>query len=94
MNYDLINNSAQTHAARVDYYPVSHQDSEFHAEQNGNLQRHEVSMIEDRVQCQICFLNIKDQAKILYLWKRASRHYRGGQEAGRATNQPSIHQVR
>ena len=39
---------------KVDYYPVSHQDSETHAGQNGNLERHEVSKIEDRVQCQIC----------------------------------------
>ena len=33
----------------------SHRDSETCALQNGNLERREVSKIEDRVQCQICF---------------------------------------
>ena len=36
----------------------------------------------------------KTRRDILYLWKRATRHYRGGQEAGRATNQQLIHHVR
>ena len=30
---DLINNYSQTNAARIDYYPASHRDSEIHAEQ-------------------------------------------------------------
>ena len=37
---------------------------------------------------------IKDQARRVYLWKHATRHYRNGQVAGRATNQQSIHHVR
>ena len=39
----------------IDYCPVSYRDSETHALQNGNLERHEVFKIDDRVQCQICF---------------------------------------
>ena len=46
----------------IDCCPVSYRDSETHAPQNGNLERHEVFKIDDRVQCQICFKN-KDQAK-------------------------------
>ena len=30
----------------------------------------------------------------MYLWRFATRHHRGGQEAGRATYQQSIHHVR
>ena len=41
----------------VGYYPVSHNDSEIHAEQNGNLERHEISKVEGRVQCQRCQRN-------------------------------------
>ena len=51
---DLINNYAQKKTEHVEYYPVSHDVSEVHAKQNGNLERHEVSKIEDRVQCQRC----------------------------------------
>ena len=51
---DLIRNYPQTHAETVDYYTVSQRDSETHALQNGNLERHEVSKVEDRDQCQIC----------------------------------------
>ena len=40
---------------QVDYYLVSHRDVEIHAAQIGNLEWHEVSKIEDRVQCHICF---------------------------------------
>ena len=36
MIHDLINNYSQTNAARVDYYPVSHRDSEIHAEQTAS----------------------------------------------------------
>ena len=39
---------------RVDYYLVSDEHSEIHVEPNENLERHDVSKIEDRVQCQIC----------------------------------------
>ena len=39
--------------------PWSHRHSESHALQNGNLERHEVSKIEDRVHCQICFKYLK-----------------------------------
>ena len=38
----------------VEYDPVSLNDLEIHAEGNDNLERHEVSKIEDRVQCQKC----------------------------------------
>ena len=34
---------------------MSHHGSEIHAEQNGNLERHVVSEIEDRVQYRRCF---------------------------------------
>ena len=54
---DLIKNYSQTNTARVDYYPVSHQDSENHAVLNSNLERHDVLKIEDRVQCHTCFKN-------------------------------------
>ena len=36
MIHDLINNYSQKNAARVDYYPVSHRDSEIHAEQTAS----------------------------------------------------------
>ena len=51
---DLIKNYAQKKTQNVEHYPVSFTDSESHAEQNGNLERHEVSKIEDRVQCRRC----------------------------------------
>ena len=35
---------------QVEHHHMSHQDSEIHAEQKGNLERHEASKIEDRVQ--------------------------------------------
>ena len=46
---DLINNFAQK-TGNVEYCLVSHDDSEIHAKQHGNLERHEVSKIENRVQ--------------------------------------------
>ena len=36
----------------------------------------------------------KTRRDTLYLWKHSTRHYRGSYEAGRATNQQSIHHVR
>ena len=51
---DLIKNYSRKQTEHVEYYPVSHDDSETHAEQNGNLERLEVSKIEDRVQRQTC----------------------------------------
>ena len=50
-----MKNDSQKNAVRVNYHFVSHRVSEIHAEQNGNLERHEVSQIEDRVQCQTYF---------------------------------------
>ena len=50
----MIKNYAQKKTQNVEYYPVSFTDSESHAEQNGNLERHEVSKIEERVQCRRC----------------------------------------
>ena len=49
---NLIKNYSQKNAETVGDYPASHRDAEIHALQNGNLQRPEVSKIEDRVQCQ------------------------------------------
>ena len=46
---DLIKNYSKKHAEKVDYFPVSHRDSETHALRDGNLERHEVSKTEDRV---------------------------------------------
>ena len=40
------------------------------------------------------FSNIKDQARHFFMWKHATMHHRGCAEAGRATNQESIHHVR
>ena len=40
---DLINNHAQEKTEHVEYYLVSHNESENHAEGNGNLERREVS---------------------------------------------------
>ena len=52
---DLIKIYSQKNAEKVDYYPVTHRDSEIHAEQSGNLERHEVSKIVDLVQSKMCF---------------------------------------
>ena len=52
---DLIKNYAQKKTEHVEYYLVSYQDSQIHAEQSGNLERQEVSKIEDLVQCPKCF---------------------------------------
>ena len=60
--HDLIQNSSQTNAARVDYYPVSHRDSEIDAEQNGNLERHEVQRSKIVFNAKYAS-NVKDQAK-------------------------------
>ena len=91
---DLIMNYSQRNAEKVDYDPVSHRDSETHAPQNGNLERHEV--VKDRTSCSMSnmFQVSKTRRNILYLWKYAIRHHLGGQEAGRTTDQRSIHHVR
>ena len=52
---DLIKNYSKKHAEKVDYFPVSHRDSETHALRDGNLERHEVSKTEDRVRWPMCF---------------------------------------
>ena len=52
---DLINNYSQKNAQKVDYCRVPCPDSENHALQNGNLKRHEVSKIQDRVRCKKIF---------------------------------------
>ena len=36
----------------------------------------------------------KTRRNIVYLWKRATRHYPGGEDSGRATDQQSVHHVR
>ena len=46
---DVINYCAQKKTETVEYCLVSHHDSEIHAAENGNLERHEASKIEDRV---------------------------------------------
>ena len=51
MIVEVINHYAQEKTGHVEYYPGAHDDSEIHAEQNGNLERHEISKIEDRVRC-------------------------------------------
>ena len=51
---DSIKNYAREKNEKVENYLVSHQDSEIHAEQNGSLERHEASKIEDRVSCPKC----------------------------------------
>ena len=81
---DLIKNHSQKSAEKVDYIPVQCRDSE-NASQNCNLARLGVFKVEDRVQ-----IHTRDT---LYKWKHATRHHRGGQEAGRATNHQSIHHV-
>ena len=70
---------------KIDYYTVPQRDSENHAMQNGNLDRHEVLKIEDRVQCHTGFR---------YQRPDSTRNYRRSQEAGRGTHQQSIHHVR
>ena len=52
---DFIKNHSQKNAEKVDYYTVPQRDAENHALQNGNLERHEVLKIEDRVQCHTGF---------------------------------------
>ena len=53
--YDLIKNYSHKKTKVDCYFPVSHRDSGTHVLQNGNLERHKVSKIEDRAQCQLCF---------------------------------------
>ena len=89
----VIKNYAQEKTNTVKYYPVAHHDSEIHAEQNGNLERHAVSKIEDCVRCQKLTMP-ETRLNILRLWSYVAGHYRRGQEADRATNQQSIHHVR
>ena len=48
---DLIKNHAYQKTGNVEYHPVSLDGSEIHAARNGNLERHEVFKIVDRVQC-------------------------------------------
>ena len=50
--------------------------------------------IEDRVRCQTCFKYQRPGETLCILWKHSTRHYRVSYEAGRATNQQSIHHVR
>ena len=59
----FIRNYAQEKTQQVEYCPVSHQDSEIHTGQNGKTERHEVSKIEDSVQCQKCS-RYRDQANM------------------------------
>ena len=91
---DLINNYAQTKTEHVEYYPVSRHDSEIHAEQNGNMERHEVSKIEDRGAMPMVPRILWTKRNISRLWSYVTGHHRRGQEAGRVTNQQSIHHVR
>ena len=49
MFVDLIKNNAQEQTEDVEYCPVSRNDSEIHAEQNGNLERHDT--FKDRGSC-------------------------------------------
>ena len=64
---DLRKNYSQEISGTIDYYPVAHRDSEINAQQNGNLELHEVSKIEDRVQCQI-FLRYQRPGKTCCTW--------------------------
>ena len=80
---------------QVEYHHVSHQDSEIHAEQKGNLERHEASKIDDRVRWPSFFVEKpKTRRHILRLWSFAAMYCRRGKDAGRATNQQSIHRAR
>ena len=56
---DQIQKYSHENAARVDYYSVSHRDSQIHAEQNGNLERHKIVFNEC---AEYAFFN-EDQAK-------------------------------
>ena len=47
----LVKNSAQKKTANVEDDRVSCNDSEMHAEQNGDVERHEVSQIEVHRAC-------------------------------------------
>ena len=94
MSNDLIKNYSQKGAKTVNHYPALHRNSETHASQNGNLEPQEVSKNQVRVQCQNMLQISKTRRDIFYLWKHATRHYRGGEGAGRATNQQPIHPVR
>ena len=66
-------------------------DTENHAEQNGNVARHEVSKI--RKLCAMPEMSKIPEIKrnVLRLWSYVARHHRRSQEASRATNQQSIH---
>ena len=65
---DLINNFAQKKTEHDEDYPVSHDDSEIHAERNGNLERHEASKIEDRAQCRRCLEILETRRNLWRQW--------------------------
>ena len=81
---DLIKHHAQEHTERVDHYVVSPQNGEIHAGKIGNLERHEVSNIVDRVQCHRCLRHQRPGETCWFMWSFATSNFRGGQEAGRA----------
>ena len=90
---DLIKHYSLKNANRIFYNLVSHRDSQNHAGINGNVERHDVSQIEDRVQFTICLKYKRQGETCCTSGRMLPRHHLGGQEAGRATNQQSIHRV-
>ena len=90
---DLIKNHSQKNAETVEQYLVPQRNSENHARRSGNLERHHVLKIEDRVQGHTCVKISKAKRDLLYLWKHSTWHYRRSQEVSRAKNLQSIHHV-
>ena len=58
---------------------MSHHDSEIHALQNGNLERHEV-WIEDRVQCRRCLRYHRPGETCCGYGRFFAMHHRQGQK--------------
>ena len=90
----LMKNYAQKKTETVEYYPMSQHDSEIHAIQNGNLERHEVSEIEDRVQCRRCLRYHRPGETCCGYGRFLQCITEKAKKTGRATNQQSIHHVR
>ena len=90
----LMHNYAPTNTASVDHYFVSHQHQKFMLYKTVTENDTKFSKIVDRVSMPNMHPIPQTRRTILYLWSYATRHYRGGQAAGRATNQKTIHHVR
>ena len=91
---DLIKNSSQKNAEKRLMLPCT--SSRFRNVCSTKRYSGTTWCSKDRRSCSMQHLLqiSKTRRDILFLWNHSSRHYRGGQEEGRETNQQSIHHVR